>query len=83
MIFSKKSSIKDLINKTLSIKGRINFSQLSRYSEKGEQYFRNNFNKKFNFLEFNKILILEQGSEYLTIAFDPNYISKYFVKKTY
>ena len=33
----------------ISIKGRINFSQLSRYSEKGEQYFRNNFSKKFNF----------------------------------
>lgn len=60
----------------ISIKGRINFSQLSRYSEKGEQYFRNNFSKKFNFLEFNKILILQQGCEDLTIAFDPSYISK-------
>jgi len=59
----------------ISIKGRINLLQLSRYSEKEEQYFRNNFNKKFNFLEFNKILILEQGCEDLTIAFDPSYIS--------
>jgi hypothetical protein len=60
----------------MSIKGRINFLQLGRYSNHGEQHFRNKFEKAFDFLSFNKELVLEHCSKHLTIAFDPSYISK-------
>jgi hypothetical protein len=56
----------------LSIKGRINFLQLERFSDIDEQSFRNQFEKPFDFLKFNKELVLEHGSRYFTIAFDPS-----------
>jgi len=60
----------------LSIKGRINFLQLDRYGIHGEQHYRNQFEKPFDFLAFNKELIDQRASKHLTIAFDPSYISK-------
>lgn len=60
----------------LSIKGRINFLQLERFGNSDEQSFRNQFEKPFDFLTFNKELVLEHGSGHFTIAFDPSYISK-------
>ena len=60
----------------LSIKGRINFLQLGRYSSHGEQHFRSQFEKSFDFLTFNKELTIDQASKHLTIAFDPSYVSK-------
>ncbi|WP_457619103.1 transposase [Lutibacter sp.] len=60
----------------LGIIGRINFLQLSRYSKYGEQYFRNQFEKDFDYMELNKILIQSNCSNVLAIAFDPCYISK-------
>jgi hypothetical protein len=60
----------------LSIKGRINFLQLERFSGSDEQSFRNQFEKPFDFLNFNTELVLEHGSGNFTIAFDPSYISK-------
>ncbi len=60
----------------LSIKGRLNFMQLSRYGDHGEQHYRNQFSKSFDFLNFNKELITEYGGKHLTIAFDPSYVSK-------
>ena len=60
----------------LSIKGRLNFLQFSRFGKFYEQSYRNQFQHNFDFLEFNKSSILEQGSGHFTIAFDPSYISK-------
>lgn len=60
----------------LSIKGRINFLQLERFGDSDEQSFRNQFEKPFDFLKFNKELVLEHGGGHYTIAFDPSYISK-------
>src|SRR5690554_2302154 len=60
----------------LGIKGRINFLQLERYGNHDEQSFRNQFEKPFDFMRFNKELIFEHGSGHYTIAFDPSYISK-------
>jgi hypothetical protein len=60
----------------LSVKGRLNFLQLSRYSNHNEQRYRNQFSKPFDFLSFNKELVLEHGGKHLTIAFDPSYVSK-------
>ena len=61
-----------------SIKGRINFLQLGRFSKFCEQYFRIGFQKKFDFLSFNSILLQKQlsNSTVLAIALDPSYIDK-------
>jgi hypothetical protein len=60
----------------LSIKGRINFLQLGRFGKFGEQRYRQQFEKPFPFLNFNKELVLSHGGERFAIAFDPSYISK-------
>ena len=60
----------------LSIKGKLNFLQLGRYGNHTEQRFRNQFEKSFDHLSFNKELVMENGSGHYTIAFDPSYISK-------
>jgi len=60
----------------LSIRGRINFLQLGRYGKHREQRYRQQFEKPFDFLAFNKELTLSHGSGRYAIAFDPSYISK-------
>ena len=64
-----------------SIKGKINFLQLERFSDKCEQYFRINFENKFNFQGLNLAMIKERVSECI-VAFAPSYIPK-SGKKTY
>lgn len=60
----------------LSIKGKINFLQLERFSGKCEQSFRYFFERGFEFLSFNKALIKLNITGETAIAFDPSYISK-------
>ena len=60
----------------MSIRGRINFLQLARYGKRKEQRYRQQFEKHFDFLSFNKELTLSQGIGRFAIAFDPSYISK-------
>lgn len=60
----------------MSIKGRINFLQLERYSENCEQYYRNHFEKEFDFMDFNIKLVQEYCSNHIAIAFDPSYVNK-------
>jgi len=60
----------------LSIKGRINFLQLDRFGNHGEQHYRNQFEGHFDFMTFNAKLVAEHASKHLTIAFDPSYINK-------
>ena len=60
----------------LSIRGRINFLQLGRYGKYKEQRYRQQFEKSFDFLTFNKELTLSQGSGKYVIAFDPSFINK-------
>ena len=71
---------KDFITETfilfLSIRGRINFLQLARYGQRKEQRYRQQFEKPFDFLNFNKELTMSHGSGRYAIAFDPSYISK-------
>ena len=61
---------------TLSIKGRINFLQLSRFSSLCEQTYRNQFENEFDFYSFNKHLINQTVSAELVIAMDPSFIPK-------
>lgn len=60
----------------LSIKDRINFLQLERFGNHTEQRYRGQFEKRFDFLTFNKGLVTEHAGKHLTIAFDPSYVSK-------
>ena len=60
----------------LSIKGKINFLQFGRFSLLGEQTYRNQFEKKFDFFAFNKLLINLVSSGERVIALDPSYIPK-------
>ena len=60
----------------LSIKGKINFLQLGRFSSFGEQTFRNHFEKRFDFLAFNRQLINGVSKGERVVALDPSYIPK-------
>ena len=59
-----------------SIKGRINFLQPGRFGKYCEQYFRINFQHKFDFLPFNTQLLQERLSRDRAIAIDPSYLFK-------
>jgi hypothetical protein len=67
----RKDFICEVIILFLSIKGRINFLQLGRYGSSGEQRYRQQFEKPFDFLAFNKELVVSNGSGRYVIAFDP------------
>ena len=73
---SRKDFIISVLWHILSIKGRINFLQLGRFSPLCEQTYRNQFEKEFDFLSFNKQLINQVVSHEIIIAFDPSYIPK-------
>lgn len=67
----------------MSIPGRICFLQLGRYSRHGEQRFRQQFEKPFDFMEFNSHLVKDNLSGRRAIAIDPSYISKSGKKTPY
>jgi hypothetical protein len=73
---SRKDFIICVLWHILSIKGRINFLQLGRFSPLCEQTFRNQFESIFDFFAFNKQLINRVVSNERIIAFDPSYIPK-------
>lgn len=73
---SRSEFIMHIFSLFFSIKGKLNFLQFERFGQFDEQTFRNNFEKDFSWLDFNKILINENCSKNLAIAFDPSYISK-------
>lgn len=60
----------------LSIKGRVNFLQLERFSNRCESRFRYFFEQSFDFLTFNKILIKSTVKGKIALAFDPSFILK-------
>jgi hypothetical protein len=71
----RKNFIVNVLLCFLSLKDKINFLQLARFTDKCEQYFRINFENKFNFQSFNLSMIKERVKECI-IAFDPSYIKK-------
>jgi hypothetical protein len=68
--------ITHLIPLFMSIKGRINFMQMSRYGTYSMTTYRNQFAKSFPFGEFNAEHIRQKGSGYHAIFFDPSHIRK-------
>ena len=72
----REKFIEEIFCLFLSIKGKHNFLQFARYSKYIEQRFRQQFEKPFDFLDFNKNLVLTHGGNEHIIAIDPSYIKK-------
>ena len=72
----RKDFIIEVLWLILSIQGKINFLQLARYGKHGEQHYRNQFSKKFDYLAFNSAIVQVHCSDNKVIAFDPSYIPK-------
>lgn len=60
----------------LSMRGRHNFSQMSREGSHNEKTFRYQFEKGFNWLSFNIDLVKEYSSGDVIVGFDPSFIQK-------
>jgi len=72
----RKDFIISVLWHILSIKGRINFLQLGRFSPHSEQTYRNQFERKFDFFLFNEQLINQSVPGERIIALDPSFIPK-------
>lgn len=60
----------------LALRGRYNFTNLSRWGEFGEDTYRKHFGRSFNWLEFNGALVNERLDKQRIIAFDPCFVPK-------
>jgi hypothetical protein len=60
----------------LSIRGRHNFVNLARYGDYTEYTYRKHFDKVFDFLAFNRHLVIQYTSPDRIIAFDPSFLPK-------
>lgn len=60
----------------IAFRGRANFENLARQGQYNESTYRNNFDKDFDFFEFNKQLIESVCDKERAIVFDPSFISK-------
>jgi hypothetical protein len=71
---ARKDFIISVLCHFLSIKDRLNFLQLSRFSPYCEQTRRIHFEQEFDFFAFNKHLTQKIVSKDCIIALDPSYI---------
>ena len=73
-----------LFTTILVVRGKVNFRNLSRYSDRSEKTYARQFAQAFDFVAFNRQLLNEtigtQGAR--VVAFDPSFIAK-AGKKTY
>ena len=60
----------------LCMRGRHNFLQMSREGSLNEKSYRYQFEKEFDWLEFNAKLVKEYSSGELILGFDPSFINK-------
>jgi hypothetical protein len=65
-----------IVHLFLSMRGRKNYMMMSRYGKYGEQTYRQNFEKDFDFRTFNSELINQYCGKERIWIFDPSYISK-------
>lgn len=65
-----------LMSLLVSLRGRFNFANLSRWGLFNEVTYRQHFGKAFDFLAFNKSLVMAHCSPELAITFDPSYLCK-------
>jgi len=60
----------------LSIRGRCTFTGMARYGDKNEKTYRLQFEKSFDFLEFNLELAKSNVSKNCVLIFDPCHVPK-------
>ena len=72
----RKRFVVEVILLFLTIRGRINFLQLSRYGKYNECTYRSGFEREFDFLTFNTMLIKTYGGGRSILGFDPTYLRK-------
>ena len=72
----QKNFMIQLMPLLLTIRGRHNFENLSRYGSCNEATYRVRYGKSFAFEQFNEALILSLPEEERIIAFDPSYLPK-------
>ena len=60
----------------LSLKGRMNFQNMSRIGKYSEKSYRLHFERPFDFFTFNRLLIEQHCSDHRIIAGDCSYIPK-------
>jgi hypothetical protein len=58
------------------MRGRVNFLQLERQGKMNEKSYRNQFEKIFDWLGFNRLLIEQICGQELILGFDPSFIKK-------
>ncbi|GHV26054.1 transposase [Bacteroidia bacterium] len=73
---SKRNFMLEIFMLYLSIPDRINFLQLGRYSRFGEQRFRRQFERGFDFFSFNRAMVSPSVGPRNAIAFDASFIHK-------
>lgn len=73
---ARKRFMTELFLLYMGMRGRYNFLNMARYGRYSEQTYRNQFGKRFDFMEFNSQLIKAHCSKKLINAFDPSYIPK-------
>ena len=73
---AKKKFMTSLFILFMGLGGRHNFLNMARYGNYTEKTYRNNFEGPFDFLSFNKEIVLDSCSDEVIIAFDPSYIPK-------
>lgn len=76
---SIKTNIIEILILIMCIPRKINFLQLGRYGRRGEQCYRQTFNRSFDWLGYNMNLAanrFQYGLKRIAIAIDPSYVSK-------
>lgn len=75
---TQRNFIVELLCSILSTQGKVNFRNLSRFSTYEEKTFSRNYNKAFNFAEFNQqaLTLITTTETRLIAAFDPSFIRK-------
>ena len=72
----RKSFIVSILILYLSMRGRYNFSAMSRYGGYCEKTYRLQFEKEFDFFGFNIELCRQSVSDHVVLVFDPSYLPK-------
>ena len=75
---SQRNFLEELFSLLSSMRGRVNFTNMSRFSKFNEVTFRRNFKKAFDWLSFNKELIdlANNPEEEMIVAIDASFIPK-------
>lgn len=72
----RQKTLIEILMMFLCFRGRLNFQQLGRQGKMNEKSYRYHFEKCFDWLKFNSLVVESTCSDKRAIGFDPSYISK-------